>query len=395
MTSILLERFSEVLTIIEDNEKTYYILGTAHISSTSVEQTESLIRELTPDSVAIELCSARYESLKDPDRWKKTDIVKVIKEGKTYVLLAQLILAGFQKKLGAKLDIKPGSEMLKAASVAEELNLPITLADRDVKITLKRIWSNLGLWSIAKLLFASMAGLFSKETVSEEEIERLRTSDALEEMMKEFTQALPDVRKSLIDERDIYLAQKIKNSPGKSVVAIVGAGHVPGIKQYIKDEINIEELDVIPEPSIVSKSLGWVIPISIILLIVYGFFTAGADASIDMAIAWSLATGLMGGLGALVVLAHPLTILASIIACPFTALNPFIAGGWVAGLVEAMLRKPTVADLETIADDVSTLSGILRNRLSRILLIVCSVNIFASIGTLIGIERIIHYLRVG
>ncbi|MCI5064196.1 TraB/GumN family protein [bacterium] len=388
------------ITQIEENvdrillgEKTIYLVGTAHISQASVELAERVIREQAPDAVAIELCEGRHASLLDPDRWKNTDILSVIRSGKAYVLMAQLALASFQKKLGDQLQVKPGSEMIASARVADEIGAELLLADRDVRTTLKRSWSALGLFGTFRLIMSMIFGLFSDQKIDEEEIERLKKSDALEEVMKEFSEALPEVRVALIDERDQYLAAKIREGDAKTVVAIVGAGHVPGIKQWIDKEIDIEALEVIPQPNPVWKLIGWLIPILVLSLFAYGFSTSGASKTLEMATAWFLVNGVFGALGSLLALAHPVTIFTAFVASPFTSLNPMIAGGWVAGIVEALVRKPQVSDLETIADDISHFQGIWKNRVSRILLVVVLTNLFGTLGTLIGIERVSSLVR--
>ena len=229
---------------IQLDQKEIYLVGTAHISSKSVELAEEIIREIQPHSVAVELCEPRFKALQDPDRWKKTDIFTVIKQKKMYLLMSQLILAGFQKKLGKSLDIKPGAEMMKSVEVANEIGSEIVLADREVRTTLKRTWSSMSIWSATKLMGAMVGSIFTTQELSEEEIERLKSSDALNEMMKELSDAIPGVQKALIDERDKYLATKIKQSPGDKVVAIIGAGHIPGIKNYIGEDIDLEPLNV-------------------------------------------------------------------------------------------------------------------------------------------------------
>lgn len=382
---------SDDITKIECGQSVIYIVGTAHVSRKSVELAESTIREIKPDVVAVELCEPRFTSLRDPDRWKNTDIVQIIKEGKTYVLLAQLVLAGFQKKLGEHLQVKPGEEMMKAVSVAEELSIPIALVDREVKITLKRIWGKLGFLSMMKVLFAMIGALFTTKEIDSEEIERLKSADALEELMKDFSSALPGVREALIDERDMYLAQKIKESSSGTIVAIIGAGHVPGIKKWIHQEVDTASLETLPAAKRFRKVIAWSIPLLVVGLILYGFLSSGLDTSLNMAIAWVLINGILGALGALLAGGHPITVLTALIASPFTSLNPFIAAGWVAGLVEASIRKPRVSDLEHIADDISTIRGIYRNRVSKILLVVCLTNLLGTIGTFIGLERIIHF----
>lgn len=382
----------ENLDLIRDDDREIYLVGTAHVSKSSVELAEEVLREIKPDTVAVELCDSRYRSLQDPNRWKNMDIVSVIREGKSYVLMAQLMLAGFQKKLGDQLDVKPGAEMMQAVAVAKEIEAELVLADRDIKTTLKRTWASLGFWSMLKLIFAMIAGLFSGEKIDEDEIERLKKADALEELMADFSEALPEVRTALIDERDQYLAQKIKEAPGKKIVAIVGAGHIPGIKQWFFKDIDLAKLSELPDKKSKAKLLAWIIPAVVLAVIAYGFYSAGVSKGVEMFAAWFWINGALGAFGSLLALAHPLTILSAFIASPFTSLNPLIAGGWVAGLVEAIIKKPRVSDLETIADDISTVGGWWQNRISKILLVIALTNLCGTIGTLIGLERITRLL---
>ncbi len=373
---------------IDLDNKTIYVVGTAHVSRSSADLAEEVIREIRPDAVAIELCASRHDSLKNPDKWKQTDIVRVIREGRAFVLMAQLILAAFQRKLGKDLEVAPGAEMIRAMSVAEELGIPTVLADRDIKTTLKRTWSTLGFRSAATLLYGMLAGLFSGDKIDQAEIERLKSTDALEDLMKDFTAALPTVRTALIDERDRYLAAKIRASHGKTIVAVVGAGHVPGIKRWIGESIDTASLEIVPPPRLSTRLIGWSIPLALVLLVIYGALQTGAHTSLDMLGAWAWATGFWAGIGSLVALAHPLTILSAFLVAPFAAANPFIASGWIAGLVEAMIRRPRVGDFETIGDDIATARGIWKNRVSRILLIMVTTNLFGSLGTIIGFSKL-------
>lgn len=371
----------ENVHLFEKDGRQIYVIGTAHVSAKSAELVESVLRDLRPDTVAVELCEPRYRALRNPDEWKKMDIVQVIRSGKTFFLLAQLMLAGFQKKVGKKLGVKPGAEMLKAIEVADELGAKTVLADREVSITLRRTWANLGFWGGMKLLFSLMLeGLSPQEELGEEEIERLKTADVLEEAMQDFAKALPQVRESLIDERDRYLAQKIGAAPGARVVAVVGAGHVPGISRYLYEDIDLAPLEKIPPPSPWGKIIAWAIPLILLALIVYGFWTAGASLGTKMVLDFVLLTGGAGGLGALLVLAHPLTILVAIVASPIGAAHPLIASGWIAGLAEATLRKPNVADFEELQEEPLTVKLFWHNRVTRVLLVVIAVNLMVSLG---------------
>ena len=374
--------------LIEHDGREIYLIGTAHISLKSAELAEETIREIRPDTVCVELDEERKASLLDPDRWKNTDLFKIIKEGKSYLLMAQLALAGFQKKLGNKLEVKPGEEMVRSIKAGAECGAEIICADRNVRITLKRAWASASLWTFFKIFFSFLGSLFSNEEMSEDEIEKLKESDALQAMVDEFSDFLPGVKKSLLDERDLYLAQHIRNAPGKKIVAVVGAAHAPGIKAHFEDSIDIEELDQIPPPKKSLKFISWGLPILILGMITYGFMTAGAETSGEMIKIWILVNGVLAALGTLIALGHPLTVITAFIAAPITSLNPTIAAGWVCGLVECFLRKPRVQDLETIGDDVSSLKGLWRNRVSKVLLVVVFANLGSSLGTFIGIGNI-------
>lgn len=370
--------------LIKLDGREIYLVGTAHVSLASAELAEEVIREVTPDAVAVELCEPRFQSLRDPDRWKNTDLVEVIRQGKAHLLLAQLMLSGFQRRIGDQLGVKPGEEMMRAVSVAEELGVPIVMADREVRITLRRTWAKLRFFSMIKVMATLIGSLFGDEELDAEEIERLKTADVLEETMREFSEKLPEVREALIDERDQYLAARIQASPGERVVAIVGAGHVPGIKKWLGETIDTAPLDELPPPSKTGRALAWLIPIIVVAMIVYGFVHGGAETSWEMFKAWFLINAGFGAAGSALAGAHPLTILAAFLASPFTSLNPTIAGGWVAGLVEASIRKPRVADFESIGDDLVSFKGLWINRVARILMVIVLTNLLGTIGTFVG-----------
>lgn len=375
----------ENVHLFEKDGRQIYVIGTAHVSAKSAELVETVLRDLQPDTVAVELCEPRYRALRNPEEWKKLDIVQVIKQGKTFLLLAQLMLGGFQKKVGKKLGVKPGAEMLRAVEIADELGATTVLADREVTITLRRTWSSLGFWGGLKVLWSLLLeGLSEGEELGEEEIERLKTADVLEEAMQDFARALPSVRESLIDERDKYLASKIAGAPGERVVAVVGAGHVPGISRYLYHDIDLSPLEKVPPPSPWGKIIAWAIPLAILALIVYGFWSAGPEMGGKMVRDFILLTAGAGGLGALLAFAHPLTIASAIVASPFGAAHPLVASGWIAGLVEASLRKPNVADFEELQDEPLTFKLFWTNRVTRVLLVVIAVNLAVSVGMFVS-----------
>ena len=369
--------------ILLDGKK-ILLIGTAHISQSSVDEVNTVINQVKPDTVCIELCSSRYQAMLAKDQWKNMDIFKVIREGKSFLLFANLIMTAFQKRLGSRLGVKPGSEMFEAANVAEKLNSELVLADRDVKITLQRTWRGMRFWGKMKVLGQLLASLFIREEISKEEIEKLKESDALSEAMKMLAEQSPEMKRILIDERDQYMAEKIRQSMGKLVVAVVGAGHVKGLTAELENKHNLAELESVPPTGKAVAWLKWGIPALIIALIVYGFFTVDTDVSIEMIQRWVLINGTLSALGTAAAFGHPITIAVAFIAAPFTSLNPTIAAGWVAGLVEALLRKPQVRDFENLADDITHLRGFWQNNITRILLVVIFANLGSAIGTFAG-----------
>ena len=369
--------------ILLDGKK-ILLIGTAHISQSSVDEVNTVINQVNPDTVCIELCSSRYQAMLAKDQWKNMDIFKVIREGKSFLLFANLIMTAFQKRLGSRLGVKPGSEMFEAANVAEKLNSELVLADRDVKITLQRTWRGMRFWGKMKVLGQLLASLFIREEISKEEIEKLKESDALSEAMKMLAEQSPEMKRILIDERDQYMAEKIRQSMGKLVVAVVGAGHVKGLTAELENKHNLAELESVPPTGKAVAWIKWGIPALIIALIVYGFFTVDTDVSIEMIQRWFLINGTLSALGTAAAFGHPITIATAFVAAPFTSLNPTIAAGWVAGLVEALLRKPQVRDFENLADDITHLRGFWQNNITRILLVVIFANLGSAIGTFAG-----------
>ena len=366
------------------DEKQILLIGTAHISQSSVDEVNDVIEQEKPDTVCIELCASRHQAMMDKDQWKNMDIFKVVREGKSFLLFANLIMTAFQKRLGSQLGVKPGAEMLAAAEASERVNSELLLADRDVKITLQRTWRGMPFWGRMKVLSQLLASLFIREEISKEEIEKLKESDALSEAMQMLTDQSPDMKRILIDERDQFMAEKIRQAPGKRIVAVVGAGHVKGLTGELEREHNLAELETLPPPGKLGIWLKWGIPTLIVGLIGYGFFAVDTDVSIEMIQRWFLINGTLSAIGTAIAFGHPITIATAFVAAPFTSLNPAVAAGWVAGLVEAFLRKPQVRDFENLADDITHLRGFWQNNITRILLVVMFANLGSAIGTFAG-----------
>ena len=374
------------------DDKEIILVGTAHVSKESVDLVELVINEQQPDTVCVELCPSRFQSIKKQDQWLEMNIIKVIKEKKSFLLLSNLMLASFQKRIGDKLGVKPGEEMIKAIDVAEALGAEICLADRDITITLSRTWRSTGFWSKIKLVFQLVLSMGGMEEIDEKAIEEMKQTDMLESILLEVEKSHPVLRKILIDERDRYLAQKIKTAPGQKIVAIVGAGHEPGIRRYMNDDTDIAALETLPPKGRFSGLFKWLIPAVILCLIVFGFFQGGIDAGKDMIIWWVGVNALFAGIGAIAAFAHPLTILSAVCSAPLTSLNPMIAAGWVSGLVEAVTRKPKVRDLQALPEDIMSVRGFWRNKATRILLVVVFTNLGSGIGTFVALPLMMKAL---
>jgi pheromone shutdown-related protein TraB len=383
----------EAIHRLNFEDKKIILLGTAHISRESTELVSSVIEEEKPDCVCVELCQSRYQTISQRDKWQKMDIIKVIKDKKAFLLLSNLLLASFQKRIARKLNLKAGEEMIRAIEKAGAIGAKIHLADRDIRITLSRTWRIMGLWDKLKLLFQFTLSLVGGvDEISEEEIEKMKQQDVLQLILADIEKSLPVLRNILIDERDQYLAYKIRTAPGKKIVAVVGAGHVSGIKKYWNADTDIKSLEEIPPKSLTAGLFKWVIPFGILLLFIFGFFWGGYDTGTHMITWWVLANGVLAGIGAIIALAHPLTVLSSILAAPLTSLNPMIAAGWVSGLVEAVSRKPKVKDFESLPEDILSIKGFWRNKVTRILLVVIFTNLGSTLGTFVAIPLMLKVL---
>ena len=380
------------------NDREIILVGTAHISKESMEEVDKTVRDTLPDCVAVELDEQRYESIKSPEAWKNLDIVKVLKEKRGFIMLANLVLGSFQRRMGADVGVKPGDEMRAALTVSEELGIPVAMVDRPIQTTLRRAWAKNSLWGKLKLLSALFAAAFEKEEISAEQIESLKSSNEMDSMMDELAGYLPTVKEVLIDERDRYLASHIWNCKGKKVLAVLGAGHLPGVEKFLNGiasgEKNCDTADIeeVPAAGAGAKIAGWIFPVLLIALIAAGFFTGGVKTSFDMLISWVLWNGSLAALGTLLALGHPLAIITGFVGAPLGTLNPFLAVGLFTGLVQAWVRKPKVEDMEHLADDASSLKGLYKNRIGRVLLVFFLSSLGGSIGNFIAVPALIGSL---
>ncbi len=371
--------------------KNIYLLGTAHVSHQSAQEVKDLIDAVQPDVVCVELCKSRLESINNADRWKNTDIFEVIKSGKTFLLLAQVILASFQKRIANKLGIEPGAEMKAAIQRAKDIDASLEVIDRDVRVTLKRTWKKLSFWSILKILASSLVSAEDSEDISLEEIESLKGKDELTAALNEFSEKLPEVKRTLVDERDLYMASKLQKISGKTVVAVLGAGHLPGMIEHLNSgrALSHEPLEEVPPPSVWWKIFGYSIPVIFFAVVIYAMLTIDIQTGVSLLGTWAIATGVCAAIGAAIAFAHPFSIITAGLAAPLASLHPGIATGWVSGLVEAWLRKPKVEDFKNMAEDLESLKGFWKNRVMRIILVVSFSNLGCIVGMWIGSLKVL------
>ncbi len=366
--------------VIEHSGRQIFLIGTAHVSKQSVVDVRRTVELVRPDVVCVELDEVRYKNLTDPTRWRKTNIGEVIRKGKAMLLLSSLIMTSFQRRIGKKLGVMPGAELLEGVKAAEDVGARVVLVDRDIQVTLKRTWRNLGMWDKFKMVTQLTASLFVTEEIDEETIEELKDTEKLSDVLQLLSDEFPKMKSTLIDERDRYLSQKIGEVDADRIVAVVGAGHVPGILKEVETDQDLAELEVVPPPSKGSGVFKWAVPGIILALFAYGFLKGGSDESVTSIYIWFLINGSLAAVGAALALGHPLTVISAFLAAPLTSLNPMIAAGWVSGLVQALVKKPTVKDLEELPEAITSVKGFWLNPVSRILLVV----VFSNLGSVIG-----------
>lgn len=375
------------------DDKEFVLVGTAHISQESKDLVTQAIQEESPDTVCVELDEGRLKSLEDPDRWKKNDLKKIIREHQLGTLIANLVLGSYQKRMGLSTGVRPGAELYGAVLSARSAGIPIVLADRDIKVTLRRTWSCTPWYRKFSLIASLFASLFDKTEISEEELKRIRERDSLSAMMEEFGKTFPEVKSVLIDERDQYLASRIRHASGKKVLAVVGAGHVQGIRKILEENKPLPEestLCQIMPSSPVFKILGWTITVAIIASIVGVGIHSGLEKAGEVTLNWFLYTGGGAMLGSIIAGAHPLAVLTALVVAPFTGLTPLIGVGFFVALVQAYLRPPRVAEFETVSEDIWKISRWWKNRVTRVILCFLLPGFPAIIGkiiALIGIYR--------
>jgi len=371
------------------------LVGTAHISEKSVNEVKEVIEEQKPDIVAVELCKRRYDSIKKKDQWENTPISKLLKGNNAYLLIAQTFLSSIQRKLGKEYGVEPGSEMIMAMDIAKKHDLKIALVDRDISITLKRAWRKMGIREKFRLVWEFLKAIigFDEEEIEDLDLEKLMDQDVISSMMEEFKEIAPSVTDVLIHERDEYIARKILEESKKGkVVAVVGAGHLKGIEEHLKNpkkDVDLKDLEYVTKKKFsVLKTIGYAIPVLFAALVIYGFYTKGTELVLEMFFYWFIINGLCSAIGTLIAFAHPLSILTAFVAAPITSLNPAVAAGWVAGYVEYKLKKPVVKDFKDLSK-LDSFKDFWKNRVIRLLLVVALANVGSMIGTVVAFPYIL------
>lgn len=374
---------------VERDGVEYVLLGTAHVSRASVEAVDSMLEAEVFDAVAVELCDSRAQGMRDPEAFKRMDLFQVIRQGKTGMVAASLALASFQKRLAEQYGIEPGAEMKAAMQGADARGLPLWLVDREVGTTLKRAWRSLGWRERMGVLGGLVGSVFEREDIAEEDIEKLKQGDMLEGAFNEFAHDSATLYNSLIGERDSFMAARLREHAGsqprvRRVLVVIGAGHLKGVAENLRNRNDDPartraELGKVPPPARWPKWLAIGLVLAIFAAIGFAFHRnaeLGARALRD----WILFTGGLAGCGALIAGGHPLSILASFVAAPLKPFRPGIPAGAVGALSEVWIRKPRVADFETLRSDVSHWQGWWKNRVARVFVLFMLVNI----GTIIG-----------
>jgi len=374
------------------------LIGTAHISEESVNEVRQAIETYKPDIVAVELCQRRYDTITQKDKWENTPVSALIKSNNAYFMLAQTFLSSIQRRLGEEYGVEPGSEMIAAIEEAKKHNIKVALVDRDITVTLKRAWRKMGIREKFRVIWEFLKAMigYDEEELEELDLKELMKQDVISQMMEEFSKIAPSAATVLISERDQYIAQKIFDESKKGkIVAVVGAGHIAGIKKHLQTRelnINLQDLEKITKKRIsLVKIIEVAIPVIFFSFIGWIIYSTGIDPwnkIKDIFLIWFLVHGILSAAGAAIARGHPLSILTAFAAAPFTSLEPFFAPGWFAGLVEIKLRKPLIKDFQ----DLSTLESMrdfFKNKVIRLLMLVALANLGSMIGTIIALPWIL------
>lgn len=380
---------------IVDIDDKLRLVGTAHISSASVDLVRSQIEEWSPDLVAVELCESRKASLLEPDALDNADLLKILNDGKSHMILLQSALAAEQRRMGISSGEKPGAELLAAIEAAEDAEIPVELIDRDVLITLRRAWAKMGFLEKFRVLDALLWQEDDEEGATVEEL--LEDSDMLSKLMEEAREVAPAAGSVLIDERDAFLAGRIQQIRGRGkILAIVGAGHLDGIQKNLAEPAmetasRIAELSVEPRKSKWPKAVMIAIPLFLFGAVAWMGYNGEMEAIKQTAVAWLAINAGLTGLGVLLARGHLLSVLVGAMASPITSLNPFLAAGWFAGYTQLKVTPPTGGDAQEFLD-LNDLSLFWKNRVGKVLMVTAMGNLGSVAGTWIAAAGIASML---
>jgi pheromone shutdown protein TraB len=425
-------------------DKDIILVGTAHVSAKSVAEVRTAIQKYRPDIVAVELDKNRYKVLTSKRKWEETSIIDVIKQGKGFLMLVQIFLAMFQRRLGKEFGVEPGSEMVAAIKEAKKFGIEVALVDRDITITFRRAWRTMTFREKFRLFWYSIKALIGYDRIMEDDeleieaetndetvkikekgekldLEKLMDEDVISLMMDELKSFVPHASNALIDERNHYIARRIVEETEKPprlrkkrvlkkakpkpkpepehkrtrsrVLAVVGAGHVKGIKSDLGrvDKLpSLESLDELPKKGISKlKVIGLAIPLLFIGILIWILYTGEYQKFIEIMIWWILINGVLSAIGAALARGHPLTIITAFAAAPWTSLNPAIGAGWVAGYVQAKISTPTVKDMQALSE-VETMGEFFKNPAIKVLMVAAFANLGSSIGTFAALPIIVN-----
>lgn len=375
------------------------LAGTAHVSKASADLIAEMIGTGDYDCVAVELCESRYKSLFDDAAWKNLDIFQVLRRRQAGMLLLSLALASYQSRLAKRFGIQAGQEFRIAIAEAQKRGLRLELVDRDVRTTINRVAARVTWWQKISILSGLLGSAFSRQEIEEAQIEELKQGDMLKAVMEEFGATFPGISEALIDERDRYMTGKLAAiaaapSPPQHILAVVGAGHVPGMEEYSVEPPNeeaMEALSAVPPKSKVGLYIGWAI-VAIILSAFAVGYSRSPELGLSMLLTWVLVNGSLCAIGVMIARGHPLTVLSGFFAAPLTSLNPTIGAGMVTGAVEAWIRKPKVAEFESLREDLTQVRKWWTNGVSRVLLVFFFGTLGSALGTYIAGAKIVSDL---
>ena len=390
-----IEQKAQNITLLTfENNKKLYLIGTAHVSAESVKIVEDTIKEVKPDTICVELDKLRYKKIMEQADYSEIDIIQIIRKKQLFFFIGQFILASFQRKISEQTGSEPGEEFKRAIILAKELGAEVVLADRNIGTTLKRAWRLTPFWHKIKVLAGLLVG--GDEEIANMDIEKIKTQDAITNIISGFSDALPVTKEILIDERDAYLTSEIQHNLGEVTVAVVGAGHVPGMLKNFDNKISLEyknKISLVPKPNWFFKILPWLISVLIIGVFIWGFFKGGREAAQEVVVFWILANGLLSALGCILALGHPLTAVAGFIAAPITSLNPTIGAGFVTAFVQTLLVKPRVKDFEQIHNKSLKFRQWWFNRVTKIFLVFLLSSWGSVIGTFVALPALTKFFK--